>query len=160
MLKKSAIKTMLFVVICTLFVSACNNKSLTGTSYTRDEARGSMQIQKGVIVDIQQVSIEKEQTGIGAVAGSAIGAIAASGKDGAAERRILQVLAGIAGGVMGEFIERKSTTRDGYELVVDLNSGESISIVQQEDINMPFQVGDVVRIVERGNTVRVVRTRE
>lgn len=153
--KKSIMAGLIAIILVS--IAACDNRRLTGTSYVRGEVREAQTLRRGVVVDIAQVTIEPNQTGAGGAVGGLIGGIAAGNTNGHGAKQIIQVVSIILGGLAGEYIERRALTKGGLEIVIDLEDGSSVSIVQETDKENPFTVGDQIRLVENGKTLRVVK---
>lgn len=129
-----------------------------GKSYTKDEARTVQTSQRGVIVNLEEVTIEQDPgmvgTGIGGVLGGVVGSTMGGGKG-----RILTTAGGAAiGAVLGALGEKAIRTEKAYEFLIDLENGSTISVVQAIDDD--YKVGDQVRILRSsGNRARVVRVK-
>lgn len=150
-------------VLLLLFVgllSGCAT-SLSGDVYSRDEARRTQSVEYGVINEVRPVIIEGTQTGAGAAAGGAIGAIAGSGvSSGGRESRIGSVLIGAAGAVLGNKAEEAVTQAQGLEMVLTLDSGRVISVVQEVASVDEFTAGQRIRLLGSGRTSRVTPAAE
>ena len=66
---------------------------------------------------------------------------------------IAAVVAGVAGGLIGNKVENAATKKQGLEITVQLDSGNIISVVQQAEEN--FQAGDRVRLLTSKGVARV-----
>jgi outer membrane lipoprotein SlyB len=119
--------------------------SASGKVYTRDQARRSMQIDYGTVQQVNQVTIEGEDSRLGTVAGGALGAAAGNTLGGGKGSTLAAVAGGVAGAIAGKAAEKKLTTMTGLEIVVALDNGNIISIVQENDV--VFQVGERVRVL-------------
>jgi outer membrane lipoprotein SlyB len=82
------------------------------------------------------------------VAGSTVGSGATS--------TIVGVLAGVAGGVIGNTVERRATTEQAIEIILQLSNGERRAIVQAQGTEV-ISAGDRVVLVSTGGTTRVTR---
>lgn len=122
----------------------------------RNEAQTMSTVIDATVLSVRPVKIEGSQSGGGAVAGGAIGAIAGSSVGGNRESAIVGVLGAVAGGVIGNAVERLSTAEEALEIMVQLRSGERRAIVQAKG-DETFNPGDAVIIVSTGNRVRVSR---
>ena len=63
----------------------------------------------------------------------------------------------IAGGLAGAAAEEGITKNSGLELVVKLDNGQTIAVVQAVDANTTFQPGDRVRVLSGQGVTRVSR---
>ena len=137
-----------------LLLSGCAS-TLSGESYSRDEARRTQQVQIGVVEFVRPVVIEGTKTPIGAGAGAIIGGIAGGAVGEGRGSAISSVLGSVAGGLAGAAAEEQVTKRQGVEVTVRLESGKVIAIVQEEAPNETFTVGERVRVLSVGGTTRV-----
>ncbi|MGD2137613.1 MAG: hypothetical protein PVJ66_05160 [Gammaproteobacteria bacterium] len=129
--------------------------NLSGESYSRSEARTVQQVDYGVIEHLRPVRIEGTKTPIGSGAGAIAGGIAGSSVGGGKGSYVMAVIGAVAGGMAGAAIEEGVTRTQGVEVTVKMNSGQTIAIVQELSPNERFAVGDRVRVLHSGQTVRV-----
>jgi outer membrane lipoprotein SlyB len=143
-------------LLCTAFLAGCAQPGRTGTVYSRGETRQAQTVEMGVVESVRAVTIEGRTDGVtGAVAGAAIGGIAGRSVGGGRGRDIATVAGAVAGGVAGQAIEEAATRRPGVEIMVRLDSGRMISVVQEEDQRAVFRPGDRVRVLSGGGSTRV-----
>lgn len=128
---------------------------MSGSAYSRDQARKEQTVRMGVVESVREVQIEGTKTPVGTVAGAAVGGIAGSSVGGGTGRSIATVIGAVAGGVAGSAVEEGITRRAGLEITVKLDSGQMVAIVQEAD--EAFRPGDRVRIVSGGGVSRVTR---
>lgn len=138
--------------ITILLLSGCAG-SQSGSSYSRSQTRGEMQVRMGVVDSVRMVTIEGTQSGVGTVAGGAVGGIAGStvghGKGSAAAA----VVGAVLGGMAGQAIEEKGSKKDGLEITIRLDSGQIIAVTQEAD--EPFNPGERVRVLSGNGVTRV-----
>ena len=131
--------------------------SLSGETYSRDEARRVQTVEMGTIVDLRPVVIEGSRSGAGAVAGGVIGGIGGSAV-GEGTGQDLAIAAGaILGGLLGNQIEEGATRAQGLEITVEKDTGRTVAVVQevsQEEMTQ-FQQGMRVRLLRSRGNVRV-----
>ncbi len=129
----------------------------TGTSYTKDEALTVQTVERGRIVSLSEVTIEQDASLIGMAIGGTLGGVIGSTM-GRGTGRILSTAGGAAvGAVLGALGEKAVRTEKAYEFMIDLENGNTISVVQAID-DTYFAVGDQVRVLRgSGNRARVVR---
>lgn len=146
-----------------LLVPALTAGVLTGCAsglgsgdYERTEARRVYEVKMGVVESVRQVRLEGTESGVGAVAGGIVGGVAGSEIGGGKGSAIGAVLGAVAGGVAGKAAEEAVTRKPGVEIVVRLDSGRTIAVVQ-EDTGESFARGDRVRVLESGGQARVTR---
>jgi len=143
-------------VVFVLLLGGCMS-TLTGESYSRDEARRPQSVQFGMVEYVRPVVIEGTKTGVGAVSGAAVGGIGGSTIGGGKGSAAAAVLGAVAGGVAGGMAEESLTKRQGVELTVRLDSGQIIAVVQEVSSTTSFQVGDRVRVLTLNGETRVVQ---
>lgn len=152
-MKKSIV--LVTTLMATLVVSGCAT-NLSGTTYSRSEARQVQQVEYGIVQSAVPVVIEGTASGVGTGAGAVVGGIAASNIGGGKGKSIATVLGALAGGIAGKSAEEAITRAQGQEITVQLNnSGRVISIVQEVGNGPMFVAGDRVRVLSHGGTARI-----
>ena len=143
------------VVVLVAVLSACATSSPDVIS--RQDAQVAALVQDGVIITIRPVTVDGSQSGMGAAAGGVVGAMVGSGGSSIQrEKTGLGILAGVAGAVAGNAIERMATKEEAVEIIVQLRNGDRRAIVQAKG-NETLLAGDAVIIVTSGGKVRVSR---
>lgn len=156
MLKRSAAYAA--VLLSGAVLTGCAQPTLTGTAYSRGEVRQAQTVRMGYVESVRPVVIEGRTDGIvGAGTGAALGGILGRGVGGGRGRDMATVAGAVAGGIAGQCVEEAATRRQGVEITVRLDSGGLVSVVQEEDPNQAFWVGQPVRVLGQGGTVRVTR---
>ena len=140
------------IVAAVCLLVGCFPESRSGSVYTRDQARTSQSVNYGTILRVDPVTIEGTQTGAGTVAGGAMGGALGSAVGGGSGRVISTVGGAIVGGIAGAAIEKGVTTVQGVEIEVQLDNGELLVVVQENDA--VYRVGDRIRVLRdsRGTT--------
>jgi outer membrane lipoprotein SlyB len=149
-------KLMLVPVITGLMVS-CAQDTLTGDVYSRNEARSGQSVQMGRITQVRYVKIEGgNQAGsiIGAIGGGLLGSSIGNGR---ASNTAGAVGGAALGSALGSKIQQSTGTRQGIEITVRLDNGQTVAVVQEENRKRPsgFEIGQSVRVLNSGNTMRV-----
>ncbi|MGG2397683.1 hypothetical protein ACJRW5_12170 [Pseudomonas sp. SH1-B] len=129
--------------------------SLTGDTYSRDEARAVQTVRMGTIESLRPVKIEGTKTPIGAGAGAVIGGVGGSGLGGGRGSAVLAVVGAVAGGLLGAAAEEGLTRTQGVEITVREDDGTLRAYVQEVEPNQIFRVGERVRIMTVNGTSRV-----
>ena len=122
--------------------------------YERAEARRVYEVKMGRVESVRPVTLEGTKSGVGAVSGAVVGGIAGSEIGGGKGSAVGAVVGAVAGGVGGAAAEKALTKKAGLEITVRLDNGRLLAIVQ-EDTGERFNVGDRVRVLERGGEARV-----
>ena len=144
------------VTTLSLLLGGCAS-SLTGDSYSRDEARRVQTVCMGTIESLRPVKIEGTKTPIGGGAGAIVGGVAGSGVGGGRGSVVAAVIGAVAGGLLGSAAEEGITRTQGVEITVREDDGSMRAYVQQVQENEIFRVGDRVRIMTVDGTSRVTR---
>ncbi len=147
-------KVLWIALIPALLVGCASGRG--GDDYERTEARRVYEVKMGTIESIRSVKLEGTDSGVGAVAGGAVGGIAGSTVGKGKGSAIGAVLGAVVGGLAGAAGEEAVTRKQGLEIIVRIDYGRTIAIVQ-EDKGEQFAVGDRVRILESGGQARVTR---
>ncbi|MFZ9813394.1 MAG: glycine zipper 2TM domain-containing protein [Burkholderiaceae bacterium] len=142
------------LVAVSLVVSGCATRSSSPDIYRSGETQVEQKLRAGVVESIRGVTIQRDSTGAGVIAGGVVGGVAGSGVGDGRGSTIAGVLGAIGGAVLGQAIEERANQRAGFEIIVRLDSGEKRAIVQEADVS--FRPGDRVRLIGSGSTVRVV----
>lgn len=133
-------------------LSGCAS-SMSGSAYSRDQARQVQQVQLGVVESVRTVRIEGTKTPVGAAAGAAVGGVAGSHVGKGSGRTVGAILGAVGGGLAGAAAEEGLTRKDGLEITVKLDSGKLIAVTQEAD--EAFKPGERVRVLTGGGVTRV-----
>jgi outer membrane lipoprotein SlyB len=134
-------------------ISGCASTS-SGSVYSGGQARQEQTVRMGVVESVRQVSIEGSKSGVGTIAGGAIGGVAGSNIGGGSRGSAVgTILGAVAGGVAGNMIEQGTTKKQGLEITVKLDNGELRAITQEAD--EAFRPGERVRLLSGGGVTRV-----
>ena len=128
---------------------------LQGDTYSRSEARQVQEVEFGTILTTNPVVIEGRQTGVGQLPGAIIGGVAGSSVGEGKGQEIFTVLGAVGGAVVGSMIEERATRAQGLELTIKMDSGKTLSIVQEVDSVSAFIAGQRVRVLTQGALARV-----
>ncbi|MBI3285406.1 MAG: glycine zipper 2TM domain-containing protein [Burkholderiales bacterium] len=145
-------KLIILVAVATL--SACAVSHNSGGVYSPRQTMNEQSVRMGYVESVREVMIEHAQTGVGTMAGAALGGIAAGSNVGKGSGAVAAgILGAVAGGVIGQNIESSMNNRRGLEITVRLDNGELRAITQEAD--EMFRAGDRVRLLSNGRTTRV-----
>lgn len=136
---------------------SCAQDSMSGDVYSRDEARQGQTVQTGRVTHVRSVKIEgNNQLGglAGTIAGGVLGSNIGSGR---AANQAGAIGGAVAGAAMGSQMQQKLGSRQGTEVTVRLDSGNTVAVVQEVDRKNPvtFNVGDRVRVIQSNGAMRV-----
>ncbi len=140
-------------IVASAFVAGCASTS-SGSVYSGGQARQEQTVRMGVVESVRQVTIEGSKSGVGTIAGGAIGGVAGSNVGGGSRGSAVgTILGAVAGGIAGDAIERGTTKKQGLEITVKLDNGELRAITQDADES--FRPGERVRLLSGGGVTRV-----
>jgi outer membrane lipoprotein SlyB len=122
----------------------------------RQDANRLSTVLDGTVVSVRDVTVEGNQSGVGASAGGVVGAIAGGSVGGRRDSAAGAVLGAVAGAVVGNAVERMGTREEAVEIMVQLRNGERRAIVQAKGSEQ-LKPGDAVVIVTTGGKARVSR---
>lgn len=131
-------------LIAVLFAIGCA-PSRAGRVYSYDQARTSLSVYFGTVLQVNPVTIEGTKSGVGAAVGGVAGGVAGSTIGHGRGARLGAVAGAITGGLAGAAIEEGVTRKEALEITVELDNGEIIAVVQERDDD--YRVGDRVRIL-------------
>ena len=149
------VHSVIMVVGAACLLAGCFPESRSGDIYTRDQARTSHSVNYGTILRVDLVTIEGTKTGAGTVAGGAMGGALGSAVGSGSGQVISTVGGAILGGIAGTAIEKGITTVQGVELEVQLDNGELLVVVQENDA--VYKVGDRIRVLRDSHGTTRVR---
>ncbi|MFB0962236.1 MAG: glycine zipper 2TM domain-containing protein [Pseudomonas sp.] len=138
----------------TALLSGCAS-SLSGDTYSREDARKVQTIRLGTIESLRPVRIEGTKTPIGAGAGAVVGGVAGSTIGGGRGSAVAAVIGAVAGGLAGAAVEEGMTRTQGVEITVREDDGALRAYVQAVEPNQVFRVGQRVRITNVNGQSRV-----
>lgn len=142
------------ITAVSMALTGCQS-SLTGDSYSRNEARTVQTVRMGTITALRPVKIEGSKSPIGAGAGAVIGGVGGSTVGGGKGSIVMAVVGAVAGGLMGAAAEEGLTRTQGVEVTVREDDGSMRAYVQEVQPNEIFRVGERVRIMSVNGTSRV-----
>ncbi len=145
----------IIIVAAVVGLSACASTPSTSNSVYRPyQTQNEQSIRMGSVESVREVVIDKGQSGVGTVAGAALGGIAAGSNIGGGNGAIAAGLVGaVVGGLVGQKVESNMNRSRGLEITVRLDNGEMRAITQ--DADEYFRSGDRVRLLSSGGVTRV-----
>lgn len=143
----------LTISLAVLTAAGCAS-SRSGQVYSRDHARQAQSVESGTVESVKSVLIEGTKTPVGAAAGGVAGGVIGSTVGGGSGRTVATVVGALAGAAAGAAAEEGITQRNGLEIIVRKDNGQTVVIVQEADIEI--YPGDRIRIITAGDgTTRV-----
>ncbi len=147
-------KTIIAVATLPLLLISCAQQSLTGDTYSRNEAGQAQSVQQGRITSIRYVKIEGETTA-GTILGGVVGGILGNQIGGGAGKTLATVGGAGLGAVAGSHGQQSMGSRQGLEIQVRIDGGGSLSVTQEANPRESFSVGDRVRVLGNGSRARI-----
>src|SRR5258706_3757242 len=130
--KASPMKRMIIAALLVpalALTAAC--ASLSPQDYSAREARSVEAVQYGSVVSVRPVRINGgDQAPVGTLAGAAVGGLLGSTIGHGGGSAAGAILGAVGGGLAGNAIERNGTAQNGEEVVVRLDNGQTIAVVQ------------------------------
>jgi outer membrane lipoprotein SlyB len=120
--------------------------------YGYGEARMIQNVAHGTIESVRLVRLNEDHAGVGTAAGAVIGGLAGSELGHGAGGAVTTILGAIGGGLAGNALEHSATAQTGEEIVVRLDSGQTIAVVQGAQ---GFERGQRVRVLTGEKGARV-----
>lgn len=138
----------LAIAVPVLALSACA-PTRTNSTYSANEIGQTAQVSYGVIVSMRPVTVQSQDTGLGALGGGAVGATAGSfiGRNDVRANILGAILGGVAGAVAGNAVEKSAGTGQAMEFIIREDDGRTVSVVQTNGEG--FRPGDRV-VLTRG----------
>ena len=148
------------IIIFSLFlITSCSSTS--SNQVERRDANRVLNVDLGVVIDVEPVSIKGETSKVGAVAGGVIGGRVGSTVGDGVGRQVAIVAGTVAGGVIGYFVPVKLGEHNGFQYTIVLDETKKPILVIQGvsgKEGRDYKVGDRVTVVY-GNQVKVIPTK-
>ncbi|MEK9650186.1 MAG: hypothetical protein VW146_04460 [Gammaproteobacteria bacterium] len=148
------VKYILFLCIF-LVLPSCSYNSLRPDVVDRNQAQRMQTVRFGIVESVDKIVIAGDRQ-TGAIAGAAIGAASGSSiSDSDIESGIGAVLGGLVGSAIGSAVGDAATRKDAIELLITLDDGKTISIIQEAS-NDSFSKGSRVKVITSAGKTRVL----
>jgi len=135
-------------------VAGCASPSASSNVYTYNQAQREQVVRNGTVTAVRPITLQKEgTTGAGMVAGGALGGVAGSAVGGGTGRTLAIIGGALLGAVAGNVVEEQVGKKDGLEITVRLDNGETRVIAQEADV--PISVGQRVQVISGAGPTRV-----
>ncbi|MFK5970358.1 MAG: glycine zipper 2TM domain-containing protein [Candidatus Marithrix sp.] len=148
------LKIIFTISLITFLLGACTT-SRSGRIYSEKDALQVEDVEEGVVESVELAMIRKDGTIIGTAGGTVLGAIAASTIGGGKGKQLASVGGAVIGGLLGHYFEQGITDRNALKIVVKLENGEKVVIIQEDDVL--FEKNERVNVFSsrNNNTKRV-----
>jgi outer membrane lipoprotein SlyB len=138
-----------------LGLNGCATQSKSANVVSASQAQREQTVRLATVESVREVTIKRDNTGVGTLGGAALGGIAGSSIGGGRGQIAGAVAGAIAGGIAGQAIENSTNEKKGLEITVKLDNGEVRALVQEGDEQ--FRVGERVRLLTLDGVTRVTR---
>jgi outer membrane lipoprotein SlyB len=126
--KRTAI---IYLLLLSINLSGCA-QNVSPNVYNGAEVGIVSKVKKGVVLSRRAVDIENS-SGAGGMAGVAVGAAGGSTMGSGVSSNVAGAVGGaVVGGLLGNAIDKSVNKHQGYEYIIKLNEGETISVVQTQ----------------------------
>ncbi len=147
------------LVFMSMTIAACSGlESRKPNTVKAGETQVMREIRYGVLLDVQEVYIEGDRkigAGVGAAVGGAVG-VSGTGSHSDGTRAAAAVAGAVIGGLVGDKVAAALSGKKGVELVIELQEGRTVSIIQEYDKDIEFKAGQDVVLIGRGRGIRVI----
>ena len=117
-----------FLFAALLVVAGCASQG--PNDYTQSEARVAQTVAYGTVESVRAVKIKADDAVVGTLGGAALGGLLGSQVGDGGGAVAATVIGAVAGGFAGNAIERNVREQDGEEIVIRIDSGSTIAVVQ------------------------------
>jgi len=143
------------LVSSVVLISGCAKPSASANVYNYNQTQRDQIVRNGTVINVRPITIQSDQTsGVGAVAGGAVGGVAGSAVGGGTGRTLAIIGGAIVGALAGNAIEDRAGKKDGLEITVRLDNGETRVIAQEADLTI--MMNQRVQVVSGAGPTRVV----
>jgi outer membrane lipoprotein SlyB len=144
-----------FALTAVALISGCAKPSASANVYNYNQTQRDQIVRNGTVINVRPITIQSEQSsGAGAIAGGAVGGVAGSAVGGGTGRTLAIIGGAILGALAGNAIEDKMDKKDGLEISVRLDNGETRVIAQEADL--PIMMNQRVQVISGAGPTRVV----
>ena len=143
-----------FFALATVALAACTTSS--PDVIQRADSQRLAQVQDATVLSVRPVTVEGNQSGLGAATGGVIGGVGGASVGGHRESIVVGVIGAVIGGVVGNAVERAGTREEAVEILVQLRNGERRAIVQAKGTEN-LLAGEPVILVTTSGRTRVTR---
>jgi len=140
----------IFAVVLIALAAGCASGP---NDYSKSEARVVQTVAYGTVESVRAVRITEDKPIAGTLTGAAVGGLLGNTIGHGGGRAAATVIGAVGGGIAGNAIERNVTAQDGQEVVVRLDSGNTIAVVQPG--MQSFSIGERVRVLAGPKGTRV-----
>ena len=149
-------------IIC-LALAVCLTGLTLGCSHRSGdsgyEANQVSNVEYGTVRELRRVNMRGYSNGVGAVTGAVVGAVAGNAVSGRWDKGLGTMLGILVGGLVGTLTQQNMTETDGWEQIIQLDSGRTAAIAVPAAVEQ-FSVGQRVKLMENPRGSRVAPSNE
>lgn len=135
-------------------LAGCSTQRASSSVYSYGQAQREQIVRYGTVQQLRPVTLQSdESTAVGTLAGGALGGVLGNTIGGGSGRTVATVGGAILGALAGSAVEKGVNTRNGVEITVKLDNGETRVIAQEDDIAL--RVGQRVQVISGAGPTRV-----
>ena len=146
-------RTLIAALFALTALAATGCATVGPADYSYREARSIQNVAYGTIQSVRQVRLNEDQARVGTLAGGAIGGLVGNTVGHGGGRAVATILGAIGGGLAGNAIEHDAAAQEGEEIVLRLDTGATIAVVQGGPER--FEPGQRVRVLTGVRGARV-----
>ena len=139
---RAPITALTIAALAAALLTGCANRSMSGQTFPRSNAQSAWNVDYGEVVDVREVKVEGEASLLGILIGSAIGHAVGTEVSGS---RNAGAVGAVVGAAAGAATEQAVTDTDALQITVELDSGNTVAIVQDDEDR--FEDGERVRVL-------------
>ncbi|HWM44805.1 MAG TPA: glycine zipper 2TM domain-containing protein [Burkholderiales bacterium] len=132
-----------FLTVLVAIVAGC--ASVGPNDYSRSEARVVQTVAYGTVESVRAARLTEDKPIVGTLAGAALGGLLGNSIGHGGGRAAATVIGAVGGGIAGNAIERHATAQDVQEIVIRLDNGTTIAVVQ--GATQGLETGQRVRVL-------------
>ena len=137
-----------------MLVSGCAKPSASANVYNYNQTQRDQIVRNGTVINVRPITIQSDQTsGGGAIAGGAVGGVVGSAVGGGTGRTLAIIGGALLGALAGNAVEDRMGKKDGLEITVRLDNGETRVIAQEADL--PIMMNQRVQVISGAGPTRV-----
>jgi outer membrane lipoprotein SlyB len=137
-----------------VLVTGCARPSASANVYNYSQTQRDQIVRNGTVINVRPITIQSDQTsGGGAIAGGAVGGVAGSAVGGGTGRTLAIIGGALLGALAGNAVEDRMSKKDGLEITVRLDNGETRVIAQEADV--PIMMNQRVQVISGAGPTRV-----
>jgi outer membrane lipoprotein SlyB len=145
----------LILFLFAFFVNSCAYQSMRPDAVQSNQVQRMQTVRFGTVDSIDNIIIAGDRE-TGALLGAVIGAASGSSiSDSDIESGVGAILGGLAGSAVGSALGDAATRKNAIELLISLDDGKTVSIIQEVSDDL-FKKGTRVKVITSAGKTRVL----